>query len=303
MHLRDLDLNLLLVLSELSRHQQVSKAARALGLSQPAVSNALARLRISLGDPLFVRTGRGMSPTPFAQSLAVAVGDSLQSLNRAINERASFDPNTSDRSFRVVMTDIGEIYFLPELLRVLAHRAPRVTLTTVRNTTINLREEMESSAIDLAIGLIPGLAGDIFQRRLFKQRYVCLMRRAHPYAARKTLSLRDFANAEHLTVVASGTGHGLMDEVIEKSGIQRNVRLTVPHFVAVGHILAATDLIATVPNALAERIVTPFDLVALKHPVNIPEISINMFWHARHQRDPANKWLRETISGHFNDSN
>jgi DNA-binding transcriptional LysR family regulator len=299
MRLHDLDLNLLRVLSELMRHRQVSKAAQVLGLSQPAVSNSLARLRIALGDPLFVRTAHGMTPTPYAQTLVAAVDETLQSLSEALSQTPSFDPLTSERNFRVVMTDIGEIYFLPDLLRTLARRAPHVRITTVRNTAVQLRDEMESGAIDLAIGLIPELQGDIFRRRLFKQRYVCMMRKAHVFARKGTLSKKDFEGAEHVAIIASGTGHGLVDQVLEKSGVKRDVRLTVPHFVAVGHILSATNLIATVPQALAERIAKPFELIALPHPVALPEFSIDMFWHARQQRDAANKWLRDAFAEVF----
>jgi DNA-binding transcriptional LysR family regulator len=299
MRLSDLDLNLLVVFNQLMRDGQVSKAAKALGLSQPAVSNALARLRLALKDELFLRSSQGVTPTPYALSIANSVAEALATLHDAINQRANFDPATSERNFRIAMTDIGEIYFLPTLLRALATHAPQVTISTVRNTTVNLRESLETGALDLAIGLIPELKGEIFQRRLFKQRYVCVFRKKHPLAKKRSLSLKDYARAEHVAVIAAGTGHGIVDEVIARSGIARRVRLTVPHFVAMGHILAATDLIATVPQALADRIVAPFDLVQTASPVAVPEIAINMFWHPRAQRDPANKWLRDLFADSF----
>jgi DNA-binding transcriptional LysR family regulator len=301
MRLSDLDLNLLVVFRQLMLDGQVSKSAKALGLSQPAVSNALARLRILLKDELFLRTSRGVTPTPYALSIADAVADALTTLHEAINQRTNFDPKTSERNFCIAMTDIGEIYFLPELLRSLAIHAPRVTISTVRNTTINLRESLETGAVDLAIGLIPELKGEIFQRRLFKQRYVCVLRKTHPLAKKRNLSLKDYESVEHVAVIAAGTGHSIVDEVVSRSGVARRVRLTVPHFVAMGHILAATDLIATVPQALAERIAEPFDLVQLSSPLNVPEIAINMFWHPRAQRDPASKWLRDTLASLFQD--
>jgi DNA-binding transcriptional LysR family regulator len=299
MRLSDLDLNLLVVFHQLMLDGQVSKASRALGLSQPAVSNALARLRALLKDELFLRSSRGVTPTPYALSIADAVAEALATLHEAINQRTNFDPKTGERNFSIAMTDIGEIYFLPALLRALATRAPHVTISTVRNTTINLRESLETGALDLAIGLIPELKGEIFQRRLFKQRYVCVLRKTHPLAKKRSLSLKDYASAEHVAVIAAGTGHGVVDEVIARSGIARRVRLTVPHFVAMGHILAATDLVATVPQALADRIAAPFDLVQLASPIAVPEIAINMFWHPRAQRDPANKWLRDLFAELF----
>jgi DNA-binding transcriptional LysR family regulator len=299
MRLRDIDLNLLLVFHQLCIDQSVSKAANALDLSQPAVSNALARLRKLLGDELFLRTSRGMEPTPFALQLASPVAESLTTLNSALNERVSFDPKTTQRGFRIAMTDIGEIYFLPTLLKDLANAAPGTTLSTVRNTSVNVKAEMESGSIDLAIGWIPQIKGGFFQRRLFKQRYVCLFRKSHPLARKRALSLADFSAAEHLSVEAIGTGHGQVDEQIERAGVQRKVRLRVPHFVAMGHVLSGSDLVATVPEALAEQLVKPFSLVARAHPVALSEITINMFWHARQHRDPGNKWLRDRWVGLF----
>jgi DNA-binding transcriptional LysR family regulator len=299
MKLSDLDLNLLVVFHQLMLDGQVSKAAKTLGLSQPAVSNALARLRILLKDELFLRSLRGVSPTPYALSIADGIADALARLHDAINQNTNFDPATSERNFRIAMTDIGEIYFLPALLRALAARAPHVTVSTVRNTATNLRESLETGALDLAIGLIPELKGEIFQRRLFRQRYVCVFRKTHPLAKKRSLTMKDYAAAEHVAVVAAGTGHGIVDEVIARSGITRCVRLTVPHFVAMGHILSATDLIATVPQALAERITVPFDLIQQMSPVSVPEVAINMFWHPRAQRDVANKWLRDLFAELF----
>lgn len=128
---------------------------------------------------------------------------------------------------------------------------------------------------------------------------MCVTRKTHVLAKKHNFTLKDYAAAEHVAVVAAGTGHGIVDEVIARSGVTRRVRLTVPHFVAMGHILAATDLVATVPQALAERITAPFDLVEITAPVNVPQIAINMFWHPRAQRDLANKWLRDLLAELF----
>jgi DNA-binding transcriptional LysR family regulator len=297
--LEKIDLNLLVVFRQLLAERNVSRAAQALGLSQPAVSNALARLRKLLGDELFLRTPAGMVPTPFAEELAESVTQALQMIHAALNQRSAFDPAHSERSFVVSMTDIGEIYFLPALMDLLRKCAPGVSLVTHRNTG-NLRDEMEAGKVDLAIGLIPGLKGGFFQRRLFTQRYVCLMRKGHRLERRK-ISLAEFSEAEHLVVVSAGTGHGKVDEILQRKGIARRVALTVPHFVAVGHILQATELLSTVPERLAERMVKPFQLVAVPHPVELPQVAINVFWHARNHREPGNQWLRGLVSGQFSE--
>lgn len=300
MELEDIDLNLLVVFKHLLAERSVSRVAEVLDLSQPAVSNALARLRKLLGDELFLRTPSGMEPTPFSEQLAESVTYGLGMIHGALNQRSSFDPATSDRAFVMGMTDVGEIYFLPRLMERLKRDAPGVTVSTVRNTAVNLRDEMEAGKVDLAIGLLPQLKAGFFQRRLFKQRYVCLLREGHKLAKRK-MSLTEFSAAEHLLVVAEGTGHGKVDEVLKRSGVERKVMLTVPHFVAVGHILQATDLVATVPERLAGRMAEPFGLVAVPHPATLPEVAINLFWHAKYHKAPANQWLRALVSEMFSD--
>ncbi len=294
MELKDIDLNLWVVFNQLLAERSVSKAADALGLSQPAVSNALARLRKLTHDDLFLRTTRGMEPTPRAQQLAEPVAQALGLIHGAMNQKASFDPASARRAFTVGMTDIGEIYFLPALMDALAREAPGVAMSTVRHTSVNLRDEMEAGRIDLALGLLPQLKAGFFQRRLFRQRYVCLFRKGHRLDKRR-LSLAEFSAADHVVVVSEGTGHGKVDELLERRGVARKVRLTVPHFVAVGHILQHSDMVATVPERLAQALVQPFALAYASHPAALPEIAINLFWHARYHKDPANAWLRELV--------
>ena len=276
MELHELDLNLLVVFNQLLVERRVSKVADNLGVSQPAVSNSLAKLRKLLGDELFLRTPKGMEPTPYADQLAESVSYALAMIHSGVNQRSSFEPSSAQRSFTIGMTDVGEIYFLPALIERLRRDAPSVTLSTVRNTTVNVRDELEAGKVDIALGLLPHLKAGFFQRRLFMQSYVCLMRRGHRLDKRR-LSLAEFSAAEHLVVVSAGTGHGKVDELLQRSGIDRTVRLNVPHYVSVGHILQGSDLIATVPERLADRLLDPFGLVKLAHPAKLPQITINVF--------------------------
>jgi DNA-binding transcriptional LysR family regulator len=295
-----LDLNLLVVLHELLRERQVSRAAARLGLTQPAVSNALARLRRSLDDPLFTRAGATMQPTPYAEQLAEPVADALGLIHGALRQRRQFAPRSDARQFTLGMTDIGEIYFLPRLMQELAQQAPGVSISTVRNTGVDLKEAMEGGQIHLALGLLPQLKGGFFQRRLFTQRYVCLFRNGHALdRPKRAPTLAEFSAAEHLVVVSAGTGHGRVDELLERAGVRRRVRLTVPHFVAVGHLLQQTELVATVPERLAQTLVEPFGLRAAAHPAALPPIAISMFWHAQMHKDPAHHWLRQLIAETF----
>lgn len=294
MELSDIDLNLLVLFQHLMVERRVSRVAEHLGITQPAVSNSLAKLRRILGDELFVRTPSGMVPTPFAEQLSEPLGYALDMIHGGLNQGVPFDPASARRTFTIGMTDIGEIVFLPALLERLGQTAPGITLNTVRNTAVNLRDDMESGKVDLAIGLLPQLKAGFFQQRLFQQRYVCLFRRGHPLD-RPDLTLADYQAAEHLVIVAAGTGHGKVDELIEKAGIARTVRLSVPHFVSVGHILRRTTLVATVPERLAQTLTEPFDLALRPHPVKLPQVPINLFWHAKVHRAAANQWLRGMV--------
>jgi DNA-binding transcriptional LysR family regulator len=298
MELKDIDLNLLVVFNELLRQRRVSSVADTLGISQPAISNALNRLRKVLGDELFLRTSKGMTPTPFAEGLAESIAYALGTIHDALNVQTGFDPASSTRAFTVAMTDIGEIYFLPSLMKRLAKVAPGVSISTVRNQADALRDEMERGNVDLAIGFLPDLKSGFFQRRLFRQKYVCLFRKGHPLA-KTGMTMKAFLDSEHVSIVAEGTGHGMVDAAVQRAGIARNVHLRVPHFVAVGHILQTTDLVAVVPEAYAARTLAPFSLVSTPCPVKIPDIAINVLWHARNHREPGNQWLRQLVSEEF----
>jgi len=291
MELSDVDLNQLVLFQQLMVERRVSKVAENLGLTQPAVSNTLAKLRRQFNDELFVRTPAGMMPTPFAEQLAEPIGYALSMIHSGLNQHRAFDPAMVKRTITVSMSDIDEIVFLPVLIDRLRREAPGISLNTVRNSATNLRDDMEAGRVDLAIGPLPQLKAGFFQRRLFRQRHVCLFRKGHPMD-RMRLSLADFKTAEHLTVISAGTGYGMADELIRRAGIERNVRLTIPHFVSVGHILRRTDLVATVTERLAMGLAEPFGLVFRPLPIDLPEIVINVFWHAKVHRSPSHQWLR-----------
>jgi DNA-binding transcriptional LysR family regulator len=301
MELARLDLNLLLVFHHLLREKRVSNVAAVLGMSQPAVSSALGRLRASLGDELFLRTQQGMLPTPYALQLAEPVATALSGLQQALQVRASFDTSTSERCFTLAMTDVGEMYFLPVLMDALAQSAPGVTLQVVSVTQSGLKDDMASGGVDLALGLLPQLQAGFFQQALFRQAYVCLMRQGHALSKKKRLSLKPFAQAQHVRIIAAGTGHGRVDEALEKQGLQRSFRLTVPHYVALGDVLGHSDLIATVPERFAQRVMAPFGLTTRPLPLDVEGSAIHQFWHARLHKDPGHQWLRTLVAQCFGD--
>lgn len=301
MNISKLDLNLLVVFHQLLLHKRVSAVAELLGMSQPAVSSALGRLRSSLGDELFLRTQRGMEPTPYALQLAEPVAMALDGLQQALNVRAAFDPASSARNFTIAMTDVGEMYFLPVLIDALAKAAPGVTLQVVSVTQASLKEDMATGRIDLAMGLLPQLQAGYFQQALFRQKYICLMRKAHPLAGKGQLSLSAFTAAEHVRILASGTGHGRVDVALAQKKLRRQFRLTVPHYVALGDVLSHSNLIATVPERFADRTLAPFDLVKKDLPIAVDESAIHQFWHSRLHRDPGHQWLRRFTCALFGD--
>lgn len=301
MDLKDIDLNLLVIFQQLLQERRVSAVAVNLGLTQPTVSNALSRLRQQLGDELFLRTSKGMEPTAYAMQLAEPISYALSSIHETLNQRTRFDPLHSQRKFNIGMNDIGEIYFLPTLMKRLSESAPGISFATIRTTGANLADDMEAGRVDLAVGWLPHLKSGFFQRRLFVHGYVCMFRRGHPLDKHSPLTRDEFEAADHVVVSATGTGHATVDASIEKMGIRRKAVLTVPHFVAVGHILATTDMIATVPERFALHCTEPFGLRYVELPLTLPEIGVNLFWHSRFHKEPGNQWIRSFIFDHFSD--
>ena len=298
--LADIDLNLLVVFDLLYQEQNTQRVALRLGITQPAVSHALKRLRLLLNDELFERTSQGLQPTPRASQLHPGFADALARVNDTLNLHNDFNPALSGRTFHLNMTDIGEIVFLPRLLQHLSQVAPGVSLHTARSSHHALKYEMEEGQIDLAVGLIPQLGAGFYQQRLFEQRYVCLMRDNHPLAT-GDFGLEEFRSAHHAVIVASGTGHGVVEEQLANAGIQRPVRLTLPHFAAIPYIVGSSDLVVTVTNKLAEATCERFGLTVREHPLVFPDIPINLFWHRRFHQDPGNRWLRGLVYSMFSE--
>jgi DNA-binding transcriptional LysR family regulator len=295
-----IDLNLLPVFDALMQERKVVAAAARLGLSAPAVSNALARLRRHTGDALFVRTPQGMVPTPHALALATRVGPALQSIADGLARPRSFSAASDSREFCVAMTDIGEIVFLPRLVQALQVQAPKLRLRTVRNAAPQIagqalehtRNDMARGLVDLAVGWLPDLHAGFHQRRLFEQRYVCVMAAQHPLA-RGRLTLARYVAARHLLVAAPGTGHERIEALLRQHGVQRVSPLAVPHFVAVPWLVAGSQLLATVPHQLAVATAPALGLVVRELPLALPAFEVNLFWHERLHADPAHRWLRE----------
>ncbi|WP_313170464.1 LysR family transcriptional regulator [Massilia oculi] len=299
----DIDLNLLSVFQEVYRERQISSAARRLGLSQSAVSNALARLRRSFGDELFVRTASGMQPTPLASQMAEPIGAAMAQVALALNQRSRFEPATSNRRFMLAMTDVGEVYFMPTLIERCRQLAPNVEISSVRVGMVSLKEEMEGGRVDLAVGPFEDVSEALYQRHLFRQPFVAMFRKGHPLA-RGELTLARFAQAEHLLVDAADSPYDRVNAALARAGIGQatrgfGTRYRVPHFTAVPYIVSTSDLVVTVPQKLAERAAVPFGLEWATPPLDLPPLQTNIFWHRRFNQDPGNQWLRGLLADVF----
>jgi DNA-binding transcriptional LysR family regulator len=267
-------------------------------VTQSAVSNALARLRRGTGDELFVRTAEGMQPTPYAERMAGPVAAALTQLEQALRPEQGFDPASTRKRFTIAMTDVGETYFMPRLIEECARLAPGVDIASVRAGLVDLRVEMEAGRVDLAIGAFDDAPAVLYQRRLFRQSYVSMFRVGHPLAE-GALTLQRLGEARHLVVTAMESPYDGINRALEDAGIAVDASFRVPHFAAVPYILSTTDLVATVPQKLAERAAGPFQLRYVDSPLRLPALQTNMFWHRRYNQDEGNRWLRALVADQF----
>jgi len=292
--LNPLDARLLGVFDEIYKTRSVSRTAEALGLGQPAVSLALGKLREQFGDPLFVRTGAGMKPTPLCESLVTPVREALEALDRVLGQRLDFDPTRSTRCFRLCMTDISQLVLLPGLWARLHQVAPGVQIA-VLPLSAQTAGQLEAGEADLAIGFMPQLDAGFYQQALFRQDYVCLVSTSHPRIG-ESLSREQFEAEEHATVSTSGTGHLIVERELARQGIVRRVVLQIPNFVAVAFVIEQTDMIITIPRRLGQMLAGRGHFRCLPVPVPLPEYAVKQHWHERFHRDPGNRWLRSVIS-------
>lgn len=288
---KGIDLNLLVVLQSLLDERSVTRAGEALGLSQPAMSAALGRLRTLFGDPLFVRAGREMQPTPRAQALAGPVRQVLETVRGEVLQGAAFDPATSTRRFTLVTPDVGELCLVAPLVRRVRQAAPHVALRAVARTPHDAATALESGEADLAVGHFPDLQRPgYFQQKLADVAFVGLLREDHPLDAPR-LSRAQLLACEHALVRPDGRGrdieraHGLAHDGLR-------VAVEVAHFMSLLPILEAGDLVAVVPEDFARLACRHARLRAAELTPRLPPIGIYQFWHQRMARDAGLAWLR-----------
>ena len=297
MNVSTLDLNLLRVFDAVLQSRSVTGAAGRLGLTQPAVSNALGRLRQAFGDALFLRTPQGMEPTPYARELADPVRRALTLLESALAHGPGFDPATSARSFRFYMSDLGQIEFLPPLVERVRRVAPGVRLEVPVLEPEHVADALASGSLDLAVGFLPALGPPLRRQALFRDPYLCLMRADHSISL---LTRKRFVEASHVLVTYRG-GHRVVEEALERAGAAQRIVLRVPHFTVVPMVLERTDLILTLPARVARVFEQRGRLKAMPPPVPVPPAEVAMHWHERFDADAGNRWLREQLASLFAD--
>ncbi|MEJ8840653.1 LysR family transcriptional regulator [Ramlibacter sp. AN1133] len=290
-----LDLQWVAVFDEVYKSSSVSRAAERLGITQGAASTALNRLRAYYDDPLFTRTARGVLATPRADALHPVLREVREALELARRGAAAFEPARAERTFRIAMTDLGEISLLPRLLNHLRLHAPRIRVDADKITAESPRQ-LQDGAIDLTVGYLPQLEAGFYQQALFEQDFVCIASHSHP-RIRKRLSRTLYTSEQHVVVTASGTGHAAMiEQVLEQQKISRRVALRVPSFLAVAQIVGETELIATVPRHYADVMVAREPIRQLPVPYPLPRYTVKQHWHVRYHRDAGNAWLRRTVA-------
>jgi DNA-binding transcriptional LysR family regulator len=305
MNFRTLDLNLLKVFDALMAHGSLTSASHVLAITQPAASHALKRLNQSLGEPLFIRNARGMTPTPKAEALWPQVRAALAALHQALAPGV-FDARSQSATFRLAMTDGGAALLAPALVRAIEAEQALCNLRVLPLNTHDPRGVLQQGGAELAVGHFPqavaavlAAGGDspIRQRRLFDTDQVCAMRRGHPLAAKAPLTLDDYCAAWHLQASTTGRPQGEVDQALAALGRQRRVVLSVNQYFSAGRVLAESDLLAVLPRAFLAATGHEDRLLVRDTPFVLGTIALTMLWHLRHDAEPAHRWLREQVLG------
>lgn len=299
-NLRTFDLNLLRIFEAVMQDRSVSKAADKLGLSQPAVSNALNRMRRQFDDPLFVRTNSGMEPTAKAEQLAAAVAQGLTTIRAGLSSTTNFDPATSKRRFTLLMTDVGEIAFLPKVLPTLMRLSPGIDLTVAEFGIERYEELLDSGGADLAIGRLR-LPDTLCSEAIHSSPYVVVMshdnqRLTVDASGKPSISVEDYIDAPHVFVMPRGASGDPVTDALGDRAARRRIALSIPHAIALPMIIGKTDLIATIPKVCADQIVTSGALIQVPAPIFIEQTFVHQWWHRRNLNDPGHRWLRSIFA-------
>lgn len=292
MNYEEIDLNLLLVFDAVMTELNVTRAAEHLHMTQPAVSNALKRLRATLNNELFVKVPSGVSPTTRATEVWLAIRDALAQIRQTI-QPCTFDPANSTAIFTFSMADYAASLMIPPIITHIERSAPNIDIRVIPNTNINAPELLEQGDVDIAIGVFPNCGPRFRMQTLLTETYVCAMRPDHPLA--KELTLERFAQAKHLLISLTGEATGFLDQRLESKGLKRRIALTVNQFALAPVVVANSDLICTLAYRTAKNFGLEDKLHLAPLPLDLEPTSINMMWHERNHLDSAHVWLRSLL--------
>lgn len=292
MNLRMIDLNLLVAFDALMAERHVTRAALRCGLSQPAMSSTLRRLRTLFGDELLVRSTAGMEPTPRARNLAGPVRQVLQEITRIMEVGRSFEPLLSHHSFNLRMGDLHDVLILPHIARRLEREAPHIELRVAHMPPEQTLAALEAGDLDLGISTDLDYPKTIRSVPLYRDRIVCVFRRGHP-TARLPMTLDNFLALRHVKIAQSPTDTRFVDDAITRLGRTRNVVLNVQHWLGAPEIVRNTDLISVMWERMASRLSRDDDLVLGELPFGLRPFAFRLYWHRRHDGDPAHQWMRQ----------
>ncbi|SFR75494.1 DNA-binding transcriptional regulator, LysR family [Marinobacter daqiaonensis] len=286
-----LDLNLLHVFDTIYREGSLTRAARALHLTQPAVSHSLARLRDHFDDPLFSRQGNRMVPTPLARRFVESMRPGLNQIHSAVNQFHAFDPTSHRKTFALALRDVLESTFLPRLVMQLNH-FPDIEINSQRIARRDMESLLAAGKLDFAVDVLLPISDQTAHERLRKDRLVVMARKDHPLAGRD-LTMDDYLAARHILVSSRTEGPGIEDFELSRLGLQRRIRLRCQHFYAACQVVEMSDLLLTMPEGYARQIVEHSDTCILNPPEGLPEVDVHLYWHRAYAKEPALLWLKE----------
>lgn len=290
MRLNQIDLNLFVVFDAIYTEGNLTRAADILCLSQPAVSNALARLRRTFDDPLFIRSKRGMLPTPVAENIIGRVRESLLLLQSSLNEGGLFQPEQSDKTYRLNMSDLISAMILPALEGAVTAAAPHVNLESYHIPRQDVGKELATGAMDFVVDAPLLNNPQLCHSPLLTERYVCMLSKDHPFKGDK-LTLDDYLSFNHIHVSSRRSGLGHVEIALNNLGKKRNVHLRIQHYMVAPLVAIQSDLALTVPSGLVRQ----YDARILDLPFEVPKMELHLYWHKSRDADPANLWMRDRI--------
>ena len=285
------DLNLFLTFEVIYTERNLTKAAEILGITQPAVSNALSRLRDTFKDELFIRTSKGMIPTPVAQNIMPDIRNALNLMRNTINESETFNPKTAHNIFKISIGDTSEYRLLPELIQRLSQKAPRVDVESYLTPREETPRDLASGNIDFAID--PPIHADstLKNRKIYSDNYVLIVRKGHPIAKKRKLSLEDYLSLSHIQISKRSSGIGHVDMTLNRLGVSRRIALRAQHYLVAPYIIQQSDLAITSTKSFARG----RDLKTLALPFKIDPLILHLYWHESKDQDASNIWMRDLI--------